>query len=81
VTADQGIEALRLWFGPSWKWSEIALWIEARAKSGIPDYAKVWAFDYLRQRRAQEKIWQDERKPNPSVVLTQPTGRRHAGKQ
>ena len=54
--AVQDFEALQAWFGPSWKWSEIAAWIEARSRSrDMPEFAKVWAYDFMRTYRKQSK--------------------------
>lgn len=54
--AESDFEALQRWFGPSWKWSEIAAWIEARSRSqGMPEFAKVWAYDFMRRYREQRR--------------------------
>jgi hypothetical protein len=57
----QSIDALQKWFGPKWTWSQMAEWIEARAQSDqMPRFAIYWASDYLRMRREQEAIWNDQ---------------------
>ena len=53
---------IQKYFGPSWSWSEIALWIEARsrAKPPLPDYMKVWAYDFLRIWKQQQAMMKEE---------------------
>lgn len=45
-------------FGSSWRFSEIALWIEARQRSkpALPPWMLVWAYDFLRIWKAQQKM-------------------------
>jgi hypothetical protein len=52
----QHVGDIERYFGPSWRWSEIALWIEARSRANLPPYMVVWAYDYLRTRRRQEAM-------------------------
>jgi hypothetical protein len=57
-SAERNIEALQTWFGPTWRWVEMALWIEARSRSSnMPRFAVNWAIQFLETRRIQEEAW------------------------
>jgi len=67
------------YFGPGWRWSEMALWIEARSRANpkLPDYLIVWAYDFLRIWRRQQEMMREDQPgdmgrsdPSTTPVLT-----------